>query len=134
MTKKTNTIAWVFQILIAVILGMTLPAKFMGAAPPVALFTELGMEPNGRYLTAVLELIACILLLVPTSAVYGAVLAAGLMSGALIGHITKLGFAGEIGQMGFLAIGALVFALIVLFLRRTQLPIVNKMFGGGETR
>ena len=129
MKKQTKAISWVLQIIVAAILMMTLPAKFSGAAQPVALFTELGMEPHGRYITTVLELIACLLLLIPASAVYGAVLAAGVMTGAVIGHVTKLGFVGEIGQMGFMAIGVLVFSFLIIYLRRIQLPVVNRMFG-----
>jgi len=129
MKSKSHKITWVFQIIAAVILLMTLPAKFSGAEMPVKLFTELDMEPGGRYITAIIELIAGLMLLIPVSAVYGAVLGAGVMSGAIIGHITKLGFAGEIGQMGFMAIAAFVFCLIVIYLRRRQLPIVNRMFG-----
>lgn len=132
MKRQPTKIVWVFQILAAVILLMTLPGKFMGMEIPIKLFTELGMEPHGRYITATIELIAGIMILIPTSSVLGAVLGAGVMSGAIIGHITKLGFTGDLGQMGFLAIVAFTLCLIVIYLRRHQLPIVNRMFGGGQ--
>ena len=70
----------------------------------------------------------CMLLLIPASAVYGALLAAGLMSGAIIGHITKLGFSGPEGTLGMMAIGIFLASLVILFLRRAQLPIINRMF------
>lgn len=130
MDKKSQIISWVSQIIVAVILLMTLPAKFSGAEQPVALFTELGMEPHGRYLTACIELLACLLILIPASAVYGAALAAGVMAGAIIGHTTKLGFEGDMGKMGFMAILVLLSSLTVLYQRRHQLAIINRMVGG----
>ena len=129
MKKSSLIISWIFQLIVAGILFMTLPGKFGGEAMPVALFTELGMEPHGRYLTASVELIAGILILIPASSVYGAFLAAGVMSGALIGHITKLGFEGDLGSMGMMAVVVFVSALIVLFIRRRQLPIISRMLG-----
>ena len=112
---------------------ITVIPKFMGAPDSVALFTKLGMEPYGRYVIASVELLACLLLLIPASAVYGAVLAAGVMAGAIMGHFTKLGFEGIMGQMFGMAIVVFLSALGVTYLRRRQLPIVDKMFGGGDT-
>lgn len=128
MKKSHRIISWVLQIVVFALIAQTLPAKFTAAPMTVELFTELGMEPHGRIITAVFELIACVLLLIPASSVYGALLAAGLMSGALIGHITKLGFAGDIGQMGFMAAAIFLCTLVILFLRRTQLPLIKRMF------
>ena len=132
MNKKTNTISWVLQIIAAAIIMMTVFPKFMGAPKPVALFTKLGMEPNGRYIIASVELLACLLLLIPASVVYGAVLAVGVMAGAIMGHFTKLGFEGMMGKMFGMAIVVFLCSLAVIYLRRRQLPIVNKMFGGGD--
>ena len=127
--KKSHRIAsWVFQIIVVALIAQTLPFKFGAAPESVALFTELGMEPQGRIITAVLEVIACVLLLIPASSVYGALLAAGLMSGAIIGHITKLGFSGDYGMLGGMAILIFLASLAILFLRRTQIPIINRMF------
>jgi len=128
MKKSHHLISWILQIVIVVLIAQTLPFKFSAHPDSVALFTSLDMEPHGRIMTGVIELIACILLLIPVSSVYGALLAAGLMSGALIGHITKLGFSGSNGVIGVMAIIILVASLIILFLRRAQLPIINRMF------
>ncbi|MFT5906498.1 MAG: putative membrane protein YphA (DoxX/SURF4 family) [Cryomorphaceae bacterium] len=128
MKKSSKIISWIFQIIVAAILFMTLPAKFSGAEGPVALFTQLGMEPHGRYLTGSIELLACLLILIPASVVYGAFLAAGVMVGAIIGHITELGFEGENGILGTMAIGVFVSSLVVLYIRRRQLPIISRMF------
>ncbi len=65
--------------------------KFPGHADSVLIFTQMGMEPWGRYLTATVETIAAILLLFPKFSVYGAILTAGTMLGAIGGHFTKIG-------------------------------------------
>ena len=68
----------------AVILLQTLFFKFTDAPVSVYIFTELGMEPWGRYGSGVAELIAAVLLLVPRYSWMGAVLAMGIMAG---GHL-----------------------------------------------
>jgi hypothetical protein len=68
-------------------------AKLTAAADPVALFTILGVEPWGRFLVGALEVLATLLLLWPTMAVYGASLGAVVMVGALGTHVFKIGIA-----------------------------------------
>lgn len=55
------------------------------------LFTQLGMEPWGRIGTGVFELVASLLILVPRTTGFGALLGLGLMAGAIFFHLTKLG-------------------------------------------
>lgn len=88
--------------------------------------------PYGHLIIGSLELIACILLLLPQSVVYGAILGSGLMTGALIGHITKLGWEGERGKLGLLAVLTLFCCLSVLILRRRQIPIIKGIISEGE--
>jgi uncharacterized membrane protein YphA (DoxX/SURF4 family) len=83
---------WGLRIVPAIILLQTLFFKFTGASESVWIFTQLGVEPWGRYLTGSLELIAVVLILTPKTTPFGAVLAVGLMTGAILSHITKLGF------------------------------------------
>lgn len=129
MKKQTKIISWVLQVIVVVILLPTVIGKLSSNLQAIELFTKLDMEPNGRYIIGILELIAVVLLLIPASVVYGASLAAGLMVGAVMGHITKLGFEGQMGMMAGMAATAVLLSFIILFLRRTQLPIINRMFG-----
>jgi len=69
----------------------TLYFKFTAADESVYIFSKLGMEPWGRIGTGVLELVASILILFPKSTAFGALLAIGLMGGAIFFHLTKLG-------------------------------------------
>lgn len=80
---------WIPRLIAAVIIGQTLFFKFTGAELPVYIFTTLGAEPEGRIGSAVVELIAVILLL--TRPGLGGALAAILMVGAIAAHLGPLG-------------------------------------------
>lgn len=82
---------WTIRLVAAVILLQTLYFKFTAADESVFIFTTVGMEPWGRIGIGILELIAAVLLLVPVTAWMGALLALGLMLGALGMHLTLLG-------------------------------------------
>jgi hypothetical protein len=87
-----HRLSGLLQNVAAVIMGQTLFFKFSGAPEPVYIFTTLGAEPYGRWLAAVSELVAVVLLLWPALAGVGGLLGLGIMSGALMAHLTtKLG-------------------------------------------
>jgi hypothetical protein len=67
------------------------------------------------------------MLLVPALAPYGALLTIGLMSGAILSHLTILGIdvKGDGGLLFGLALTAFAGSLVVLLLRRAQLPIAR---------
>lgn len=134
LCRRQRIVAWVLQILAAVIFLQTLFFKFTGAAESVYIFTKLGAEPLGRYASGMMELIAAGLLLVPRTAAIGAVVSLGVISGAIGAHLTKLGITipnqdGSPGNDGGLLFGlaCVVFlaAAGVAWLRRGQLPIVG---------
>ncbi len=130
LTKAATIASWVAQITAAVILGQTLFFKFTGAPESTYIFSTLGIEPWGRIGTGVLELITVVLLLTPRTAVLGAVLAIGLMGGAIMSHLTRLGIEvqGDHGLLFKLALTVLSAALAVLFIRRRELPFVGERF------
>lgn len=130
MKKSTTITSWVFRIILLVILLMTVPGKLTGAKEVVDLFTQLGAEPFGRYGIAAFEITAAILILFSATQVYGALIAAGLMSGAIFTHVTKLGFEGMMGQMAMFAVIAFISALVILVLQRERIPVVGKMLSG----
>lgn len=84
-------ILWILRLVAAIIMLQTLFFKFTAAPESIYIFSTLGMEPWGRIGTGVLELVASLLILYPRTTGFGAVLATGLMGGALISHLTKLG-------------------------------------------
>lgn len=123
-----NGTAWVLQIIVALVLGASALAKLAGNAESIMLFENLGMEPGGRYLIALLELAAAVLLLIPFSAPWGALLAWGVMTGALIAHLSKLGLAGTMLLMTLAAAFNWCAAAAILYLRRHQIEFVRCMF------
>lgn len=124
-SPKLKLISWAAQIVAAVIMGQTLYFKFTAHPDSVQLFSELGMEPQGRLIIGALELAACILLLIPSSIVYGALLGSCLMAGAIIGHMTELGWEGPRLQLGALAIVVLVCCISTLLIRHRELPLLK---------
>ena len=132
MTNLPRTqmiLAWGLQLLVAGILLQTLFFKFTGAEESVYIFTTVGAEPWGRIGSGVLELVAALMLLVPATAAYGAVLTMGLMAGAIMSHLTVLGIEvkGDGGLLFGLAVTALVGSAIVLAIRRLQVPVIARL-------
>ena len=134
--RGASTASWICQLTVAVILGQTLFFKFTGAPEARFIFTTLGVEPWGRIGTGVLELIAIGLMLYPRTPVLGAVLAIGLMGGAIMAHLTRLGIEvqGDHGLLFELALAVLVAALVVLVLRRRELPVMVRLLYRSTTR
>lgn len=127
LTRGATLASWACQLTAAAILGQTLFFKFTGAPESRYIFTTLGVEPWGRIGTGVAELVAVALLLYPKTSVLGAVLAVGLMGGAIMGHLTRLGIEvqGDHGLLFKLAITVLLASVIVVILRRRELPIIG---------
>jgi uncharacterized membrane protein YphA (DoxX/SURF4 family) len=118
------------RIAAAVILLQTLYFKFSGHPESVELFTKLGVEPWGRIGTGIIELIASILLLLPSTVFIGAFLGIGLMSGAILSHLTVIGIEskGDGGQLFMLAVIVLTCCLIIAVLHKSQgLSLLSKL-------
>ncbi len=131
LSKPARTATWIAQIGVAAILAQTLFFKFTAAPESVYIFSTLGLEPWGRIGSGVAELVAAVLLVVPATAAVGALVALGVIAGALGAHLSRLGIEVQ-GDGGLLfALACLVFAgsLLVLWLRRRELPLVGARFG-----
>jgi hypothetical protein len=128
-SKALKIFDWIVRIVIAVILLQTLFFKFSGARESVYIFTTVGAEPWGRIGSGVVELIASILLLMPRTAAAGAILVFGTACGALFAHLTKLGLTipavDDHGELFGLAVTIFVGSLVVLYLRRGEIPLVG---------
>jgi len=124
-----NILPWILRGLAALILLQTLFFKFSAAEESVYIFSTLGMEPWGRIGTGVAELIASVLLLIPATTAFGAVMGIGLMGGALFFHATRLGISvrGDGGQLFLYALLVFISCIALLCLYRVQLTqIFNK--------
>jgi len=129
-SKAFMITSWTLRGIAAVILLQTLFFKFTGAKESVYIFTTLGMEPWGRIGSGVAELIASILLLLPQTVVFGAILSLGVISGAIFFHLTKLGIAlplvDDHGELFALAAIVFVCSAVVLIMHRDELPLVGR--------
>ncbi len=115
-----KAISLITRLTAALIMLQTLYFKFTAHPDSVYIFTQIGMEPWGRYLIGSLELLSAILLFVPRTTWIGAALGANLMVGALFFHITKLGFVvnNDGGLLCTLALITLFCCSTELFIRR----------------
>src|SRR6266487_1965255 len=119
---------WILRLLAAIILLQTLFFKFTAAPESIYIFSKLGMEPWGRIGSGIFELIAGILILIPATTVFGALLAIALMSGAIFFHLTKLGISvqNDGGQLFIYAIVVFVSSLVLAIIYRSDLIEVKK--------
>jgi putative oxidoreductase len=126
LSKSQRILSWICQITAAVILLQTLFFKFTAAPESVYIFTKVGMEPWGRYGSGVVEFIAAILLLSGCHAWLGALVGLGVISGAIMSHLTVLGIVVQDDHGLLFALALTVFAACaaVLFLRRDQIPFL----------
>jgi len=116
------------RITVAVILLQTLFFKFTAAPQSVYIFTKLGAEPWGRIGSGVVEMIAAILILTPRFTWLGALVAMGVMAGAILSHITLLGteVQGDRGLLFGLALIAFVCSTANLLLHRSEIPVIGR--------
>jgi uncharacterized membrane protein YphA (DoxX/SURF4 family) len=120
---RLEYLSWAAQIIAAIILAQTLFFKFTAAPESVALFTKLGVEPFGRILAGIMELITVILLLIPRKAWIGAIFGIMTMGGAIMAHLTVIGIEsnGDGGELFFLALITLTCCLTVAYIRKSDI-------------
>ena len=119
---------WVLRIVAAGILLQTLFFKFTGAPESVYIFSTLGAEPWGRIGSGIAELIAAVLLLAPRTAWMGAIMAMGIMAGAILSHLFVLGIEvqGDGGLLFILGIVVFLASAVALWNRREEIPFLKK--------
>lgn len=115
--------------LAAAIMAQTLYFKFTAQSESVILFEKLNMEPYGRILIGILELIASFLLVIPKTRFIGAFIGIGLMSGAIFFHLTIIGIEsnGDGGMLFFLALIAWLCCFYLSF--KPTLKLVKSILG-----
>jgi putative oxidoreductase len=123
-------VSWICRIAAAVILLQTLFFKFTAAPESVYIFTKVHAEPWGRLGSGVVELIAAVLILMPRTVWAGALLALGVMAGAIVSHLTVLSVEvlGDGGLLFGLALIVFCTSTVALVLHRTQIPVIGRRF------
>jgi putative oxidoreductase len=124
--------SWTLRLIVAVILLQTLFFKFTAAKESVYIFSTLGMEPWGRVGSGVFELVASILLLIPSTITLGAAMAMAATGSAILFHLFRLGIAltavGDHGELFALAIVVTLCSAGILLLHRQELPLIGRTF------
>lgn len=133
--RALTIVTWLLQLGVATILLQTLFFKFTAAEESVYIFSKLGLEPWGRIGSGVAELVACVLLLMPRTAVVGALVALGVISGAIASHLAKLGIVvkDDGGLLFGLAVVVFLGSLAVVFIRRQELYTLVRRASGRAT-
>jgi putative oxidoreductase len=134
LCKTRATVSWILQIIASVILLQTLFFKFTAAPESVYIFKTLGLEPWGRIGTGIIELIASVLILTPRTVTIGAIIGLGVISGAIFSHLTKLGIVvmNDGGLLFGLALAVFGCCAVVLFIRRSEIPVAGAYFKTSE--
>ena len=112
------------RLIVAIILIQTLRFKFTAHPDSVYIFKTVGLEPTGRILTGIAELIAGALLLLKRTVWLGALMTLGIIGGAIFMHLTKLGIEvnGDKGILFFNALITFSLSAIILYLYRKDIP------------
>jgi putative oxidoreductase len=99
---------WSLQIGLAVLFLLSGGSKLGGAPVMVRVFAAIGVGQWFRYATGIIEVVSAVALLVPALALFGAVLLAFTMVGAIATHLLIIG--GSPAPPGVLLVGSLVVA------------------------
>ncbi|MRX26633.1 hypothetical protein [Kangiella sp. HZ709] len=140
-SKVSRFLPWVLIAIVAFIFLQSLPYKFSGHAETKIIFMTIGEWMNGLglssigelfgqyggYLIGSLELVAVILLLLPKTRFYGALLGLGLMSGAIFFHLfTPLGVVRTIDDAGNTDGGVLFIMACIAWVSSAVLAYLNR--------
>jgi putative oxidoreductase len=84
LRKTQNIMVWVWQVALALLFLMVGGSKLAGVKQHVQLFQQIGIGQWFRYLTGVLEIAGAVALVIPRTAVFGALLLGGIMAAAAL--------------------------------------------------
>ena len=137
--KARTVILWALSVYVAVVFVQSLFFKFTGARESIYIFSTLRdwsgialFEPAGPWIIGLCELAASILLLMPRTRILGAVLAIGIMTGAILFHLfSPIGVVilGDGGELFTLACGVWISGWVILALSRKE---ISPWIGAGR--
>ncbi len=142
-TRSSSIVVFVLSAYIAFVFVQSLFFKFTGSVESIFIFSTLRdwsgiglFEPFGRFFIGSCELVASILLFVPRTRIFGAGMAIGIISGAIVFHLfTPLGveIMGDGGLLFALACGVWIASAAILWLERAKvaalLAFVRRLSG-----
>ncbi len=143
MSTSYRSIAlFVLSAYIAFIFVQSLFFKFTGSVESIFIFSTLRdwsgiglFEPFGRFFIGSCELVASILLFIPRTRIFGAGMALGIISGAIVFHLfTPLGveIMGDGGLLFALACGVWIASVVILWLERAKVAALLAFVSGQQ--
>jgi len=84
-------IVWGVRMLLALAFGAAGAAKLAGVPPMIQVFDAIGAGQWFRYVTGAVEIIGAVLILIPATGFFGALLLAATMIGAVATHLVLIG-------------------------------------------
>lgn len=114
---KSLSINSMLTVIITIIVLQSVYFKFTGGAEMVYVFRALNVEPFGRYLSALMEFAACMLLYFQKTRLLGATLTMFLMLLAMLAHFCFLGLEvlGDAAIMFMLALMTFSLSSILIY-------------------
>ncbi len=89
--NRVRTIAgWVLRALLALVFAAAGSAKLAGASMLIAEFDKIGLGQWFRYVTGLIEISGAVLLIVPRTAFYGALVLLCICCGAFVAQLGPL--------------------------------------------
>lgn len=120
VARERHRFSWFPQLILVGIFGWAVVTKFTGHAGPLA--SKLPGGEAAVWIIGTVELIALVLLLIPATAVQGAVIAGTVMLFAITAHLSGVvGFDGPFAFMFALALLGFACAAAVVALRWDQI-------------
>ena len=116
-SRAASVALWATQIVLAAMFLFAGGSKLLGAPAMVDLFTAIGLGQWFRYVTGAIEVSAAVALLIPSAALFGAMLIIPTMLGAAATNL----FLGQSPAMPFVLLLA---ATAVAWFRRDRLNAV----------
>ena len=116
--RGARIVLWVSQIALAAMFLFAGGSKLFGAPMMVALFEAIGWGQWFRYVTGATEISAAVALLIPSAAVFGAMLLIPTMIGAIAANLF-------LGQSVLPPLLLLLVASAVAWARRNELPAIG---------
>lgn len=119
-SRLTQGLDWLVRILLALTFVSAGGMKLAGVPQFVALFDQIGIGQWFRLVTGTFEVLGGLLVLIPRTSIFGAVLLACVMLGAVFTHLAV------IGGNPLPALVLLALSTVVLWLRRAQLALLKR--------
>lgn len=118
LSKRANIASWILAVLLGLAFLASATGKLRAQQPYVDNFARWGFPPWFLTVTGLSELAGAILIVIPKTRVYGALLLVCVMIGAVLTHLTH-------GEASFAPIPAVLGALAgtVAWLHRRDLPL-----------